>query len=73
MSAHPDPQTPPRREPLVSVPELAHQLGVSVHAVKRWTAAGPKSGKVPTMRRINGQIRFRQEDIDKWIDEQEIK
>lgn len=58
---------------LIDVHELAEWLAVSVHAVRRWTAAGPASGLVPRMIRVNGQIKFRPQDVRDWLESKEIK
>ena len=58
--------------PLIGMRELAGWLGVSEGSVKRWVAAGPESGKVPRMIRVNGQIRFRISDVEDWLEENEV-
>jgi predicted site-specific integrase-resolvase len=60
-------------EPLIGVEELAVWLGVSTHTVKRWAAAGPASGRVPRMLRVNGQNRFRRQDVRDWLDSKEVR
>jgi predicted DNA-binding transcriptional regulator AlpA len=60
-------------ESLISVEELAAWLGFSVHTVKRWAAAGPESGRVPRMLRVNGANRFRRQDVRDWLDSKEVR
>jgi predicted DNA-binding transcriptional regulator AlpA len=55
-------------EPLIGIRDLAAWLGVSEHAVRKWVQAGPASGTVPRMLRVNGQIRFRPSDVRAWLD-----
>ena len=59
-------------EPLIGIRELAEWLGVSEHAVRKWTARGPDSGLVPRMLRVNGQLRFRPQDVRAWLETKEI-
>lgn len=59
-------------EPLIDIRGLATWLGVSEHAVRRWTAAGPDAGLAPRMLRVNGQIRFRPSDVRLWLQSKEI-
>jgi len=58
---------------LVGIRGLSEQLDVSAQVIEQGVAAGADSGTVPRMFRINGQIRFRQQDIDEWINQQETK
>lgn len=60
-------------ELLIDIRGLAEWLAVSDHTVRRWTAAGPLSGLVPRMIRVNGQIRFRPQDVRDWLESKEIK
>jgi predicted DNA-binding transcriptional regulator AlpA len=64
---------PESDEPLIGIRELAAWLDVSEHTVKRWTAAGPASGLVPRMLRVNGQLRFRRQDVRTWLDSKEVR
>lgn len=68
----PRPPAPPADEPLIGIRDLADWLGVSEHAVRRWTAAGPGTGRAPRMLRINGQIRFHPQDVRDWLNTKEI-
>lgn len=55
-------------EPLIDPRQLAHWLGVSEHTVRKWITRGPDAGLLPTMLRINGQVRFRPGDVRIWLD-----
>lgn len=68
-----DTRRPIPDEALISIPELADWLGVSVHAVKKWCTRGPASGQVPRMLRVNGQIRFRPQDVREWLDSKVVR
>ncbi|WP_425475618.1 helix-turn-helix domain-containing protein [Nocardioides tweenelious] len=59
-------------EPLIDIRDLAAWLGVSDHAVRKWVQAGPASGTVPRMLRVNGQIRFRPSDVRIWLETKEV-
>ena len=49
---------------LVTAREVAEHLGVkSVETVLRWV----RQGKLPAIRLPGGAIRFRQEDLDRWL------
>ena len=63
----------PADEHLLSIEALAAWIGVSKHTVRKWTARGPTAGLVPQMLRINGQIRFRPDDVRDWLDTKEIR
>ena len=60
-------------EPLIGIRELADWLSVSEHAVRKWTASGPASGLAPRMLRVNGQLRFRPQDVRDWLESKEIR
>ena len=72
MSTEPSSPTRYLDEPLIGIRELAEWLGVSDLTVRKWTAKGPRTGLVPRMYRINGQIRFRPQDVRHWLDTKEI-
>jgi excisionase family DNA binding protein len=52
-------------EPLVTARELAAQLGCSTGALLRWTRAG----QVPAVKLPSGAVRFRPEEIERWLAE----
>ena len=56
---------PPR---LYTPKEVANLLRVSVPTVRRWTVAG----KLPYLK-IEGSVRFRATDVQKFIDRGEVK
>lgn len=62
----------PNFEALIAIRELAAWLAVSEHTVKKWCSQGPESGLVPPMLRVNGQIRFRPEDVRGWLKSKEL-
>ncbi|RYC05634.1 helix-turn-helix domain-containing protein [Nocardioides zhouii] len=71
-----EPTTPTTRatdEHLLSIDALAAWIGVSPHTVRKWVTRGPATGLVPRMLRINGQIRFRPDDVRVWLDTKEIQ
>ncbi|MBQ1157155.1 helix-turn-helix domain-containing protein [Streptomyces sp. A73] len=53
------------KEPLMKLPEVLDEIGISKAAFYRWRARGkaPKCRKLP-----NGQLRFRRADVDAWLD-----
>ena len=55
-------------EPLIGIRVLAQRLDVSEHTVKKWVTRGPEAGLVPPMVVVNGQFKFRPEDVRAWID-----
>lgn len=73
MPAQLPPPTRQPDEPLIGIEELAAWIGVSKHAVRKWTARGPGTGLVPQMLRVNGQIRFRPQDVRDWLETKEIR
>ncbi|HEX4129738.1 MAG TPA: helix-turn-helix domain-containing protein [Pirellulales bacterium] len=52
-----------KREPLLSVSEVADEFGVSIRTVRTMIAAG----ELPTVR-VRHAVRFRQADIRAFID-----
>lgn len=60
-------------EPLVDIRGLARYLGVSHSTVRKWSAQGPASGRLPRALRINGQIRFRPADVREWVAAKELR
>jgi excisionase family DNA binding protein len=51
--------------PLLSARQVAEQLGVSTETILRWVRAG----KIPAVRLPSGQVRFRDDALDGWIEE----
>ena len=49
---------------LMTARELADVLGVSTETVLRWT----RRGELPAIRLPGGAIRYRQDDLDEWLD-----
>jgi excisionase family DNA binding protein len=50
---------------LLTARELADRLGVSVETVLRWA----RRGKLPAVYLSSRAIRFREDEIDAWLDE----
>lgn len=50
---------------LLTTREVADQLGVSAETVLRWT----RRGELPAIRLPGGAIRFREADLDDWLQE----
>lgn len=59
-------------EPLLDQDALATWLGVSSSSVKKWTQAGPESGRVPRFYRVNGVVRFRHADVQAWMESKAV-
>lgn len=53
--------TPPR---LLTARDLADLLGVSAETVLRWA----RRGELPAFRLPGGAIRFREADVDAWLE-----
>ncbi len=53
-------------EPLLSVPDISTKLGVPPATIYQWRYLG----KGPRGIRVGRHLRFRQADLDKWIEEQ---
>jgi excisionase family DNA binding protein len=51
--------------PLLTAREVADALGVSAETVLRWT----RRCEVPAIRLPGGAIRFRQDQLDRWLTE----
>lgn len=55
-----------KRTPLLVEKEVAEQLGVTIRTLQRWR----QESKGPKYCRLTRQtIRYKQEDIDQWIEE----
>jgi excisionase family DNA binding protein len=56
-------------EPFISPKELAELLGIPLGTIYRWnhTGDGPKS------LHIGRHVRYRPEDVDAWLAEQEVE
>lgn len=54
-------------QPLLSASELAAYLGVATHSLYEWRAKGVG----PDYLRIQGQIRYSQEAVARWVAEQQ--
>jgi predicted DNA-binding transcriptional regulator AlpA len=52
-------------EPLLTLTEVLDLLGISRSSLEKWRRRG--EGPV-TIRLPNGQLRFRQSDLDEWIE-----
>jgi excisionase family DNA binding protein len=52
-------------ERLLTARELADRLGVSVETVLRWA----RRGKLPAVYLSSRAIRFREDDVDTWLEE----
>jgi excisionase family DNA binding protein len=50
--------------PLLTARRVADLLGVSPETVLRWV----RTGKLPALRLPSGQIRFREDEIDRWLE-----
>lgn len=54
------------RSPLASTPEVAAYLGISVNALHQLRHLG----KAPRAAKVGTRLRWRWEDVDRWLDEQ---
>jgi excisionase family DNA binding protein len=50
--------------PLLTARGVADLLGVSTETVLRWV----RTGNIPALRLPSGQIRFRENEIDRWLE-----
>jgi excisionase family DNA binding protein len=50
---------------LLTARAVAEQLGLSAETVLRWT----RDGKLPAFRLPGGAIRFREDELDAWLQE----
>ena len=50
---------------LLTAREIAQRLGVSAETVLRWA----RRGEVPFIRLPGGAIRFREDEIEEWLEE----
>lgn len=55
-------------EPLIDIRGLAVWINVSVHTVRKWVTKGPEAGLLPPILRVNGSVRFRPEDVRRWLE-----
>jgi excisionase family DNA binding protein len=53
------------REGLLTETQVAEQLQVHVQTVRRWR----KAGTGPAWRQVGRGIRYRQADVDRWVDD----
>ena len=60
-------------EPLIGLRTLSLWLSVSESTVRKWAARGPDANLLPTMIRVNGQIRFRPSDVRTFLKERELR
>ncbi|MDP3968762.1 MAG: helix-turn-helix domain-containing protein [Nocardioides sp.] len=60
-------------EPLIDLRTLSQWLSVSESTVRKWSARGPGTGLLPTMIRVNGQIRFRPSDVRAFLTAKELR
>jgi excisionase family DNA binding protein len=56
-------------EPLMTTDELATFLRVPVRTLEAWRQARPPKG--PPFLRVGGQIRYRPEAVQEWLNRQE--
>jgi excisionase family DNA binding protein len=50
---------------LLTARDLAERLGVSTETILRWT----RRGELPAVRLPGGAIRYREEELEAWLDE----
>ncbi len=51
--------------PLITAREVAELIGVSTETILRWT----RRGELTTIRLPGGALRYRQTDIEAWLDD----
>jgi excisionase family DNA binding protein len=60
------PESPHRREPLLSTTDLAAELGIPEATLANW-----RSQRVgPGFLRVGRHVRYRRVDVDRWIEQQ---
>ena len=55
-------------ERLLTIEEVSQQLGIAVQTLYRWRSDGTD---MPQAIKIGGRLRWRQEEVDRWILEKE--
>lgn len=53
------------RRPLASTPEVAAYLGITIGALHQLR----HNGKAPRAAKVGKQLRWRWEDVDRWLDD----
>jgi excisionase family DNA binding protein len=53
---------------LLSIPDVSAILGMTEAAVRQSIHRGEAGRRVPPFVRLGGRIRFRQSDVDTWLD-----
>ena len=56
-------------EPLMTARAVAEQLGVCTETVLRWTRAG----NLPAFRLPGGALRYREDDLLRWLEDRQVK
>lgn len=54
----------------LTVEDIAEELGVSIHSVRKWFAAGSGSGRCPPFIRPGRRILVRRDWFDTWCETQ---
>lgn len=54
----------------LTIEDIAAELGVSVHSVRKWFAAGSESGRCPQFIRPGKRILVRTDWFDDWCEDQ---
>lgn len=57
------------RKPLWSTIDLARYLGVSLHTIYRWRM----DGRGPKGIKVGNSLRYRAEDVDRWLETRESR
>ena len=54
----------------LTIEDIAEELGVSIHSVRKWFAAGSGSGRCPPFIRPGRRILVRRDWFDTWCEKQ---
>ena len=54
----------------LTIEDIAEELGVSIHSVRKWFAAGWRSGRCPRFIRPGRRILVRRDWFDEWCEDQ---
>ena len=65
MSSAQEPRIAPKNQLFITPRQLAVMLQVSIRTLWRWRSAG----RLPAPVRLGGAVRWRLDDVTRWIDE----
>ena len=62
-------KTPTERKPLLTAQEAAEYLGLEYSTLEKWRG----QGRGPNYVKCGGSVRYRQNDLDTWIESRVVK